>query len=53
MKEVLAIIAGIVLTAQAPNGLSLFISCLWKKEKKMSFFAGLRACFSCSSFSFT
>jgi hypothetical protein len=42
MKEVLTIIAGIVLTAQAPIGLSFFIPCLWEKEKRVSFFVGLR-----------
>jgi len=42
MKEVLTIIAGLVLAAQAVIALSFFISCLWEKEKRASFFSGLQ-----------
>lgn len=41
MKEVLTIIAGIVLTAQALIDLSFLISCLWEKEKKVPLLCGL------------
>lgn len=42
MKEVLTIIAGLVLAVQAVIGLAFFISCLWEKEKRASFFSGLQ-----------
>lgn len=42
MKEILTIIAAVVLSVQALIGLSFFISCLWEGEKRASFFAGLQ-----------
>jgi len=42
MKELLTIVAGIVLTSLALIGLSFFISCLWERERRASFFAGLQ-----------
>jgi reductive dehalogenase len=42
MKEVLTIIAGVVLTVQAFIGLYFFVSCLWEREKRASLFAGLQ-----------
>ena len=42
MKEVLIVVAGVVLAAQALIGLSFFVSCLREREKRASFFAGLQ-----------
>lgn len=42
MKELLTILAGTVLTGIVLIGLYFFISCLWERERRASFFAGLQ-----------
>jgi reductive dehalogenase len=42
MKDVLTLVAGMVLAAQAAVGLAFFISCLQEREKRASLFAGVQ-----------
>lgn len=42
MSDILIVLGITALTIQAFIGLSFFVSCIWEKEKRASFFAGLQ-----------
>lgn len=42
MTEILPIIAALLLASQTFIALSYFVSCIWEREKRASFFAGLQ-----------